>query len=64
MFDDEQLNKEFIENEVERIRILFLKNNYNAEEKRWFLESKINSAKAINDVLLLEVCDILLDELK
>ena len=64
MFDDVQLNKEFIENEVERIRIVFLKNSYNDEEKRWFIESKVNAAKASNDVLLLEVCNILLDELK
>lgn len=64
MFDNEELNKEYIENEVERIRILFLKNNYDLEEKKWFIESKANRAKVSNDVLLLEVCNILLDELK
>ena len=32
-----QVDKHIIENEIERIRILFEKEKYNLEEKKWFI---------------------------
>ena len=58
------LDKDLVNNEIERIKLLFLKEKYDQEQKKWFIESKINRAKATNDDLLLEVCERLLEELK
>jgi hypothetical protein len=53
-----------VNNEIERIKILFEKNNYNNSQKRWFIEYKYNEAKAANDDLMIIVCDKLLESLE
>ena len=58
------LDQDLIDNEIERIKIIFQKNNYDDEQKQWFIESKLNGAKANNDTLLIEVCNKLLEEIK
>ena len=57
-------DQNLIDNEIERIEIFFQKNNYNDEQKVWFIESKLYSAKANNDPLLIEVCNKLLEKIK
>ena len=52
-------DKELINMEVERIKLLFIKNNYDDEQKKWFIEAKKKSAKENNDEKLLYVCKIL-----
>ncbi len=58
------LEKKLVDNEVERIEILFEKNNYNNNQKRWFIESKMNDAKLLKDTNLIKVCEILLKNIK
>ncbi len=52
-------DKELINLEVERIKLLFIKNNYDEEQKKWFIEAKKKSAIENNDEKLLYVCNIL-----
>ncbi len=59
MLDNHQVNKEIIELELERIKLLFLKNNYDTEQKKWFIEAKRETALKNNDANLLEVCKLL-----
>jgi hypothetical protein len=59
-----QLEKDLVDNEVERLEILFEKNEYNDDQKRWFIESKFKDAKDTDDKILLKVCEILLDKLE
>ena len=62
---DQGLQDEFIiSNEIERINILFEKNNYDEEQKKWFIEAKIISAKKNNDILLLQACSKILESLE
>lgn len=63
MSGENHFNDELVKNEVERIQILFSKNNYGAKEKLWFIQSKVEYAKASNDELLLKACNIILNEL-
>ncbi len=56
------LDQDLIDNEVERLEILFEKNNYNDNQKKWFIQAKLKDAKELNDKLLLRVCEILLDK--
>ena len=39
--------------ETERLKILFKKNNYDKQQKKWFLESKIMNAKECGNKNLL-----------
>lgn len=48
--------------EIERINILFKKNNYDKQQKKWFLESKIMNAKEHGDKKLLILYEELLNE--
>ena len=59
-----QVDKHIIENEIERIRILFEKEKYNLEEKKWFIDAKMINALKSNDIYLIEVCKSLLKELR
>ncbi len=61
--EKDQLDNEFINLEVERIKLLFEKNKYDLEQKKWFIEAKMFDAKNNKDVNYLKVCDILLKEL-
>ena len=61
--EKDQFDDEFINLEVERIKILFQKNNYNINQQKWFLESKIMTARENNDLNYLKVCEILLNEI-
>ncbi len=57
------LNQNLIENEIEHIEILFLKEHYNNYQKKWFIESKKKDAEKLNDINLLEVCNKLLEKI-
>ena len=61
---DHQLDEKIINNEIERIKILFEKNEYGLEEKKWFIEAKLINAQKNNDMYLIEVCNRLLKELR
>ena len=61
--EKDRFDDEFINLEVERIKILFQKNNYNINQQKWFLESKIMTARENNDLNYLKVCEILLNEI-
>ena len=54
----------FIELEVERLKLLFRKNKYNKEQKKWFLEAKLMNKETKNDQRYLKVCKILLEDIK
>ena len=57
------LEEDLVNNEVKRIELLFEKNNYNNDQKKWFLESKLKYAKATNDVIVYRVCNILINNI-
>ena len=57
-------DQDLVNNEIERIKLIFQGNNYDEEQKLWFIESKLNGAKNNNDTLLIEVCEKLLEEIK
>lgn len=61
--EKDQLDNEFINLEVERIKLLFEKNKYDKEQKKWFIEAKMLDAKNNKDINYIKVCDILLKEL-
>ena len=63
MLDQNQLDEGLINNEIERLEIIFIKENYNDKQKLWFINSKLEKAKISNDRLLIEVCSRLLDKL-
>lgn len=63
MLEQDLQNNFIISNEIERIKILFEKNNYTDEQKKWFIEAKIISAKNNNDDELLKIYNKLLGEL-
>ena len=48
--------------ETERLKILFKKNNYDKQQKKWFLESKIMNAKECGNKNLLILYERLLNE--
>lgn len=60
MLDKNLLDEKLILNEMERLNILFIKNNYDEKQKKLFIESKLEKAKINNDTLLIEVCNRLL----
>lgn len=60
MLDKNLLDEKLILNEMERLNILFIKNNYDEKQKKLFIESKLEKAKLNNDTLLIEVCNRLL----
>jgi mutator protein MutT len=64
MSENHRLDDKALELEIERIKILFEKSNYNLEEKKWFLEAKMISAQKDNDVFAVEACKRLIKELK
>lgn len=63
MLDQNQLDENIINNEIERLEIIFMKEKYNDKQKLWFINSKLEKAKSSNDRLLIEVCSRLLDKL-
>ena len=63
MLDQDQLDEALINNEIERLEIIFIKENYNDKQKLWFINSKLEKAKISNDRLLIVVCSRLLDKL-
>ena len=63
MLDQNQLDEALINNEIERLEIIFIKENYNDKQKLWFINSKLEKAKISNDRLLIEVCSRLLDRI-
>ncbi len=63
MLDQNQLDEGLINNEIERLEIIFIKEKYNDKQKLWFINSKLEKAKISNDRLLIEVCSRLLNKL-
>lgn len=62
---DQDLQDDFIiSNEIERINILFEKNKYDDEQKKWFIEAKIVAAKKSNNILLLQAYSKILESLE
>ena len=62
---DQDLQDDFIiSNEIERINILFEKNKYDDEQKKWFIEAKIVAAKKSNNILLLQDYSKILESLE
>ena len=57
------LDQDLIENEIERIELLFEKNKYDDKQKKWFIEAKLKDAKELHDVVLLKVCEVLLERI-
>ena len=49
--------------EVERIKLLFEKNNYNLKQKKWFIEAKEKNATKEKSEIILNACRILNEEL-
>ena len=64
MLDQHQVDEIIINDEIERLKLLFERNNYNKQEKIWFIDSKKITAIENKDLLLLEVCNILLKGLE
>lgn len=64
MSESHRLDDKALELEIERIKILFEKSNYNLEEKKWFLDAKMISAQKDNDIFAIEACKRLIKELK
>lgn len=64
MSENHRLDDKALELEIERIKILFEKSNYNLEEKKWFLDAKMISAQKDNDIFAIEACKRLIKELK
>ena len=63
MLEKHQVNEVIINNEVERIKLVFIKNNYNLQQKLWFINAKKILATKNKDLLLLKVCNKLLNDL-
>jgi len=61
MSENELLNKQALELEKERILLLFEKEKYNKQQKKWFLESKMIDAKKSNDQEFMKVYEELLE---
>lgn len=51
------MSEEELELEKMRILLIFEKEKYTNEQKKWFLESKTIDAKKNNDVLLIKLYD-------
>ena len=58
---DQNLEDELIKNEIERIELFFLKNNYDKKQKLLFINSKLYNARINNDELLTKVCNKLFE---
>ncbi len=56
MLKNNQLDDELIKLETKKIEIMFLKNNYNLEKKKTYINLKLEEAKKTNNINLLEVC--------
>lgn len=63
MWENLLLDEETIDIEMDRIKLVFEKENYDDEQKKWYLESVIEQAKKSNDIVTLEVCHMLLNQL-
>ena len=63
MLEHLQVDEELINNEVDRLELLFMKEKYTKEQKLWFIESKINMAKRKKDFLTIKICEKLLNNL-
>lgn len=56
------LDQNLVNNEIERMEILFEKERYNNDQRIWFIEAKMQDAKELNDIHLLEVCNRLMEK--
>lgn len=56
------LDQNLVNNEIERMEILFEKEHYNNDQRIWFIEAKMQDAKELNDIHLLEVCNRLMEK--
>ena len=56
------LDQNLINNEIERMEILFEKEHYNNDQRIWFIEVKMQDAKELNDIHLLSVCNRLMEK--
>ena len=63
MWGNLQLDEELIDIEMDRIKLVFEKEKYDDDQKKWYLESVIEQAKKSNDIVTLEVCHLLLNQL-
>jgi hypothetical protein len=61
MSEKEILDKKALELEKERILLLFEKEKYNNQQKKWFLESKMIGIEKSNDQELMNVYKELLE---
>ena len=57
------MDREYIDLEVERIKILFEENNYSLEDMKNFIDIKMNMAKENNDKVNLRICEKLINEI-
>ena len=64
MLEKHQLDNDFINLEIARIEIFFKKNNYDLEQKRMYIELKLDEARKTNNKELLFVTNKLLDDIK
>ena len=55
---------ELINLEKERLKVIFIKEKYNQEEKLDFIKEKIKYAKIEKDEISLKACNLLLKELE
>jgi len=63
MSEKDQLCNDFIELEVQRIKLLFEKNKYNTEQKKWFIEAKLMNKEKENNEAYIEIYERLLEEI-
>ncbi len=55
MLENKEIDDEVYNFEKERILLLFKKENYNNQQKKWFLESKMIEANKVNDQRLINL---------
>ena len=55
MLENKEIDDEVYNFEKERILLLFKKENYNNQQKKWFLESKMIEANKVNDKRLINL---------
>ena len=55
MLENKEIDDEVYNFEKERILLLFKKENYNNQQKKWFLEYKMIEANKVNDQRLINL---------
>ena len=61
---DQTVINSYVLLEVNRIKILFLSHDYDDEQKRWFIDSKMHRVKMANDEVELLIFQKLFEELE